>query len=80
MRHFVTDRNCAGDRDARATTVGKKSERRLRADFRLAHHVGKNLDGRTGALLAAKAENGDDGEAGQQENEEEAAEHISLRE
>jgi hypothetical protein len=48
----------------------------LRTDFRLAHHVGKNFNGRTSALLPAQAEDGDDRDAGEQKNKEEAAEHI----
>ena len=76
LGHLVPHRNGAGDRDASSAPIGKKSKRRLRADFRLAHHVGKNFDGRTGALLPAQAEDGDDRNASQQKNEEEAAEHI----
>ena len=76
LRHFVTHRNRAGHRHASAAAIRKKSERRLRAHFRLTHHVGKNFNRRTRALLPAEAENGDDRDAGEKKDEKEAAEHI----
>ena len=76
LGHFVPYWNCAGDWHASAAPIGKESERRLRTHFRLAHHVRKNFNRRTSALLSAQAENGDDGDAGQQKNKKEAAEHI----
>ena len=56
LRHFVTDRHRALDWARGAAAIGKKSERRLRAHFRLPHHVGKNFDRRAGAVLSAETE------------------------
>src|SRR5205807_952240 len=75
FRHFVTERNSSRNWNARAAAVRKKSERRLRTDFYLTHHVWKNFHWRTGALLSAKTKNRDERHAEQQKNKKESAQH-----
>ena len=43
-RHVVANRNCPSHGDTRAAAIGEKSQGRLRAHLRLAHHVRENLD------------------------------------
>src|SRR6476661_6865521 len=73
LRHFVSHRHRASHRHARTTAIRKKSKRRLSPYFRLAHHVGENLDRRTRALLSTKTEDSDDRQPGKKKNEKEAA-------
>src|SRR4029434_164392 len=75
QRHLVTHRHRPSDRLAGAALVGKEIELRLRADFRLPDHVGKNFDLGLAALLSAETEDRDPGDRDQDKNEEESAQH-----
>ena len=75
--HFVTNRDRTRNRNPRAAAISEKIERRLRPDFWLPHHVGKNFPWRCGAVFSAETEHRDDDDAGEKEDEKKAAQHFN---
>ncbi len=76
FRHFVANRNRAGDWQTRTAAVRKKIQRRLRAHFHLSHHVGEKLERRFRAFLPTKSKHGEHRDRPQHKNYEECTEHI----
>src|SRR5207249_2820625 len=76
LRHFVTNRNRAGDGQTRATPVRKEIQGRLCAYFHLTYHVWKKLQRWRGAYLPTKPEHREYCDGAQKKNHEKFAQHI----
>src|SRR2546430_4924320 len=74
--HPIANRHCTRDWKTRSAPVGKKTERCLRTNLHLPHHIRENLSRRGRALLPTKSKDREGRDCAQNKNYQKAAQHI----